>query len=82
MGAPALNFRTGRFASSVQVLDITQTAKGYPSIAYTYRKNPYQTFEPGFRKGDPNRDPRTLINQSIREIVAGILEGRFYTRRV
>jgi hypothetical protein len=45
-------------------------------------KNPYQTFEPGFAQGDPNRDPRNVINQSIREIALQLAIGRFYTRRV
>lgn len=85
MGFPALENRTGRFARSAQVVDITRTAKGYPSIAYTYQRNPYQVFEyPG---GDPNRattdrDPRKIIDQSIREIATGLMRSRFYTRRV
>ena len=82
MGDPALNYRTGRFASSVTVTDIATTAQGFPSIGYTYRKNPYQTFEKGFAQGSPDRDPRKLIDRSIREIAAQFAIGRFYTRRV
>jgi len=82
MESPRLNYRTGRFASSVRVTDITQTAKGFPSIGYTYMKYPYQTFEPGYAQGDVNRDPRKLIDASIREIAAQFAIGRFYTRRV
>lgn len=85
MGFPALVNRTGRFAESVQVTDITQTAKGFPSIGYTYRKNPYQIFEQGAGKppwATTDRDPRKLIDTSIREIAAELLAGRFYTRRV
>lgn len=82
MGDPALNNRTGRFASSVRVTDITTTAKGFPSIGYTYQKNPYQTFEQGFKQGSPDRDPRKLIDASIREIAMDFAIGRFYTRRV
>ena len=38
---------------------------------YTYMKNPYQTFEPGFKQGSPaSRSPKLLISKSIREIVA------------
>jgi hypothetical protein len=34
-------------------------------------KNPYQTFEPGYRQGSPKtRDPKLLIAASIREIAA------------
>ena len=82
MGSPRLNNRTGRFAGSVQVTDIAVTAKGFPSIGYTYMKRPYQTFETGGAQGSADRDPRTLIDGSIREIAAGLAMGRFYTRRV
>ena len=82
MGSPRLNNRTGRFAGSVQVTDIAQTAKGFPSIGYTYMKRPYQTFETSGAQGSVDRDPRTLIDGSIREIAAGLAMGRFYTRRV
>ena len=47
MQPPGLANRTGRFASSVKVTEIQQTPKGFPSIGYTYRKNPYQVFEEG-----------------------------------
>jgi hypothetical protein len=82
MESPALNFQTGRFASGVRITDIVTTPQGFPSIGYTYDKYPYQTFEPGFEQGDPDRDPRKLINRSIREIAAQYAIGRFYTRRV
>tara|TARA_B110000305_G_scaffold45335_2_gene48130 strand:- start:10745 stop:12274 length:1530 start_codon:yes stop_codon:yes gene_type:complete len=82
MGSPRLNNRTGRFAGSVEVTDIAVTAKGFPSIGYTYMKRPYQTFEAGGAQGSADRDPRTLIDGSIREIAAGLAMGRFYTRRV
>jgi len=40
-------------------------------------KNPYQTFEPGFRQGSPtSRDPKLLISQSIREIAASKVGNR------
>lgn len=82
MRSPALNYRTGRFASSVRATDIISTRKGFPSIGYTYDKNPYQTFEVGFAQGDPDRDPRKLITESIREIMTEYAIGRFFTRRV
>lgn len=81
MGSPALNYRTGRFASGVRVTDISKTPQGFPSIGYTYQLYPYQTFEPGYVQGDPERDPRKLIDRSIREIMAQYAIGRFYTRR-
>ena len=82
MGFPALENRTGRFARSVEVTDVVQTREGYPSIGYTYQKYPYQTFEPGYKQGSAQRDPRTLIDRSIREIAQQLIVGRFYTRRV
>jgi hypothetical protein len=82
MQFPRLENRTGRFASSVLVTDITKTPKGYPSIGYTYQKFPYQTFEPGYAQGSTDRDPRSLIDRSIREIAVQFAIGRFYTRRV
>lgn len=86
MGSPRLNYRTGRFANSTRVNDIQLTSKGFPSIQYTYMRYPYEVFEyPG--SGSPlaqqgQRDPRTLIDKSIREIMAEFAVGRFYTRRV
>lgn len=86
MGSPALNYRTGRFAESVRIQNIIRTNKGFPSIEYTYMRYPYEVFEyPG--SGNPlaqegQRDPRRLIEGSIREIMAQYAIGRFYTRRV
>ena len=85
MGPPALENQTGRFASSVRITDVMTTAQGHPSVGYTYQKNPYQVFEVG--QGDPRwatpqRDPRRLIDASVREIAAQFAIGRFYTRRV
>lgn len=79
---PRLENRTGRFASSARVTDVLKTPSGFPSIGYTYDKNPYQTFETGYRQGSPDRDPRKIIDMSIREIALQFALGRFYTRRV
>ena len=84
MGAPKLESRTGRFAQSVRATDVTETAQGFKSIGYTYAKNPYQVYESGSgtRFSSIDRDPRTLIDMSIREIVASFGLGRLYTRRL
>lgn len=82
MNAPRLRNRTGRFASSVQIVDYARTPRGYPSLGYTYQKFPYQTFEPGYAQGTNERDPRKLIDYSIREIASQLAIGRFFTRRV
>lgn len=79
---PALQNRTGRFASSVRVTDVQMTGNGFPSFGYTYLRNPYETFEIGNAQGSVDIDPRKLIDKSIREIAAGYAIGRFYTRRV
>ena len=81
MGDPALNYQTGRFADSVKITDVSKTPQGFASVGYTYQLYPYQTFEPGFRQGDAERDPRKLIDRSIREIAAQMVTGRLYTRR-
>ena len=84
MQLPALENRTGRFAESVRLTDISQTPQGFPSIGYTYQRNPYQVFEMGSTGNwsSPERDPRKLIDKSIREIAAQFAIGRFYTRRM
>jgi len=84
MRAPGLENRTGRFAESVKITDVIQTPKGFPSFGYTYQKNPYQVFEMGRGQtpwASPERDPRQVIDRSIREIAAQFAIGRFYTRR-
>lgn len=85
MTEPALVNRTGRFANSVRVTDVIQTRQGFPSMGYTYQRDPYEVFE--MSNGNPSwstpdRDPRKIIDQSIREIAAELAIGRFYTRRV
>src|SRR5210317_788085 len=85
MEPPALENRTGRFAASTRAVNVDRTAKGFPSISYTYQKNPYQIYETSTGKrpwSSLERDPRTLIDRSIREIAVELQLGRFYTRRV
>jgi hypothetical protein len=85
MREPALVNRTGRFAESVRLTDIVSTPRGFPSVGYTYQKNPYQVFEDGAGSApwaNGKRDPRKLIDKSIREIATQLAIGRFFTRRV
>jgi len=85
MKTPGLENRTGRFANSVRLTDVSSTQKGFPSFGYTYQKDPYQVFEMGRGRSGwatPERDPRKVIDLSIREIAAQLALGRFYTRRV
>lgn len=72
-----LNLRSGRFAESVRVERMSQSREGMITAFYTYMKNPYQTFEPGFKQGSPSsRNPRLLISKSIREIAATQVANR------
>jgi hypothetical protein len=82
MGSPALNYQTGRFASSVRVVDAVTTPQGFTSYGYTYQLYPYQTFEPGYAQGSVERDPRPLIDGAMRDIAIEFAIARFYTRRV
>lgn len=66
-----LNYRSGRFAASARVDRLSESRAGMITAFYSYMKNPYQTFEPGFAQGSPaSRNPKNLIGTSIREIAA------------
>jgi hypothetical protein len=84
MQSPALNYRTGRFANSAEVTEVLMGPRGgLQSIDYTYRRNPYETFEPGGKQGSIQRDPRKLIGGTIRELAQGIIGRKMIpTRRV
>lgn len=84
MDAPGLVNRTGRFAQSSRLLNIETTREGYPSLVFDYQRDPYDVFDK--IKGaspwnTPERDPRTLVDRSVREIAKELAIGRFYTRR-
>jgi hypothetical protein len=64
-----LNYRTGRFASSVKVESLSISRQGMITAFYSYMKNPYATFSAGGKQSLPtSRDPKLLISRSIREI--------------
>jgi hypothetical protein len=72
-----LNYRTGRFASSVQVERLTMSKEGMITAFYNYMKNPYATFSEGGKQGLPtSRDPKLLIAKSIREIASERVANR------
>lgn len=72
-----LNFRTGRFARSVNVERISESRQGMITAFYSYMKNPYATFSQGGRQQFPrSRDPKLLISKSIREIAASLVSNR------
>ena len=69
-----LRNRTGRFAESVEVVSISGDGM---NVGFTYQTDPYAVFE-----GQGARDPRSLIDLSIRQAAAGIMSTRFSTGRV
>lgn len=81
MHPPALQNRTGRFRNSVEVTEVRIGSRGGTSIDYTYRLDPYKTFEPGGDMGSVNRDPRRLIGGSIRELAQQITGNKYITTR-
>jgi len=80
----SLENRTGRFAESVTITNVTQSRQGTLTAFYDYMKYPYQTFERGFKQGSTRRDPRLLISRSIRDIATGLVSRKLNirTRRV
>jgi len=71
-----LNYRTGRFASTVKVEQISSSKEGMISAFYSYMKNPYATFSSGGRQSAPkSRDPKLLISKSIREIAQQVVSN-------
>ena len=68
MGRPALRYQTGRFARSTMIESITPAARTL-LVKYTYRLNPYETFEnTGSRKWPTGYNPKPLITKSIRNL--------------
>jgi len=81
MHSPALNYRTGRFANSVRVDNITQGPRGGNTMIETsYRNDPYETFAKGGKMYTAQRDPERLIKTSVRQVATGMLGGRFGVR--
>jgi len=72
-----LNYRTGRFAESVQVQRLSESRQGMITAFYSYMRNPYGTFSEGGRQQLPkSRDPKLLISKSVRELAAPIVGAR------
>lgn len=71
MRDPKLVYRTGRFAHTVNILDVrVHRTTGAPLIDYGYMEEPYSLFQdPGFRAYTRERRPEPLIEESIRELV-------------
>lgn len=72
-----LNYRTGRFASTVKAEYSTMSREGMISVFYSYMKNPYATFSAGGRQSVPkSRDPKLLISRSIRDIAQQLVTNK------
>lgn len=72
-----LNYRTGRFASTVKVEKLSASRQGMITAFYSYMKNPYATFSAGGRQSAPSsRDPKLLISKSIREIAEQVVTNK------
>ena len=79
----ALVYRSGRFANSVEPTQVMVGPRGGVQVDYTYMKMPYQTFEPGYKQGSTQRDPRKIIGESVRAIAQSIIGDKFLkVRRV
>ena len=66
--------RTGRFSESARVIAVDDSGL---SMGYTYQVRPYSVFE-----SQGARDPRPLIEMSIREIAREAMITRFSLRRI
>ena len=77
-GAPTLQYRTGRFARSAEIVDIVPMPRSV-EIRYDYMQDPYRVFEPegGHPLSSRGRDPKDLIGSSVREIAQMIMGTRF-----
>jgi|TARA_Y100000310_G_C20611546_1_gene778238 hypothetical protein len=86
MQEPGLVNRSGTFAESVRILKASQSKNaGMPILQYTYDRDPYGVFEVGAgdsRWATAARDPRVVIDKSIREVAIGIMQNRFATQRL
>ena len=78
MHKPALVYRTGRLANSVK-LDRVENREGVLTAFLSYMKYPYATFEPGNKQGSKAKDPRRLIDTSVREIAKSLVTTRMKT---
>lgn len=85
MVKPSLVNRTGTFADSVKVVNITRSPQGFLVLDYDYDRHPYDVFDPVLGTSPWNtsaRDPKKIIQRAIRTAAKGLIKERFYNRRV
>ena len=81
MGRPELINRTGTFSNSAQLVNLRRTKMGI-SGEYTYKLNPYATFESlGNKKWPTGYNPKPLITKSIRELAMQYTEEKIVSLR-
>ena len=81
MGRPALTNKSGRFSNSAQVTEILPAAQTL-MVKYTYRLNPYETFEnTGKKRWPTGYNPKPLIAKSIRGLALGLVDEKLTIRR-
>lgn len=84
MRYPSLVNRTGTFANSAKIINVEQTREGFPTFVFDYERDPYDVFDRTLGRSPwntPERDPRALVDKSVRELVREMAISRFYTRR-
>ena len=81
MGKPGLTNRTGRFSNSAEVTQILPAAQTL-MVKYTYRLNPYETYEnTGKKRWPAGYNPKPLIAKSIRGLALGLVDEKLTIRR-
>lgn len=79
MNYPALQNKSGRFASSVKVLSVENLSSLEATIRYTYLKSPYMVFSTSKGKSPWNsikqRDPATIIDAAIKKMGAKFINN-------
>lgn len=84
MRFPSIVNRTGTFANSAEVVSVETTKEGFPTFVFNYERDPYNVFDRTVGRAPwntPERDPRALVDKSVREVLREMAVGRFYTRR-
>lgn len=64
-----LNYQTGRFARSAELLNLVRGQDNHLTATVTYMRSPYDVFRPGGHLFKPGRDPKRIIGQAMRDMV-------------
>lgn len=73
-----LNFQTGRFNESVDIVGIVNDRQRHLLVFYEYMRYPYGTFDPGGKQYRTDRiGPTAIIDKSVRELAIELVFNRF-----